>query len=502
MVFTRWAVMVLTWDCLIYSHILLLRYFGPATISSTVKNGWLGFDILYCLVFISFPIYGLLADVKIGRHRTIIIGIVLCFLSLIIAASGYVVNSFYPSSVILLTTYGVAYVLEVAGYGSFKANIIQYNIDQIVGASSRELSALIYWHFVCVPIVFTLFELGRCLIDQIYFPFITSILAGVAVSLVLVSHSLFKHKLENITLIKNPIRLIIRVLCYARKHKYPENRSALTYWEEEAPSRLDLGKDKYGGPFTEEEVEDVKTVFRMLPLFIAVFSFAATDEAYHWIFTGTVRSKCEDLSITECLLSTQFFKFLISGLLLLFHLLVIKVCCYKYIPGILKLVTCGQVFAILTLLSKFAILHFFQIHTGTFLPSASKMMLLPQIFLGFTFAILFPASLEFTIAQSPVHMRGVMVGIWFASLGCGYLFNINIKYLFDCHNEYLCTASYYYLTKSAVVFVILIVFVILARNYKYRVRENEVNVHQIVDDHYQRYMEQEEQYRSNIQFSH
>ena len=97
---------------------------------------------------------------------------------------------------------------------------------------------------------------------------ITFIASGVSVSLVLVSHSFFKHKLENISLIKNPIKLIVRVLCYARKHKYPENRSALTYWEEEAPSRLDLGKNKYGGPFTEEEVEDVKTLFRMLPLFI------------------------------------------------------------------------------------------------------------------------------------------------------------------------------------------------------------------------------------------
>ena len=39
-------------------------------------------------------------------------------------------------------------------------------------------------------------------------------------------------------------------------------------------------------------------------------------------------------------------------------------------------------------------------------------------------------------------------------------------------------------------------FVILAKYYKFRVRENEVtcNIHQIVDDHYQRYMEQEEQY--------
>ena len=495
MVFTRWAVMVLTWDCLIYCHILLLRYFVPSTITSaTVNNGWIGFDILYCLVFISFPLHGLLADVKIGRHRTIIIGIVFCFLSMIFVGFGYVVNSFYPSNIILLTTYGVAYVFEGAGYCSFKANIIQYNIDQIVGASSREINTLIYWHSLCVPIVFTLFELGRCLIDQRYFLLIDFILAGVAISFVLVSHSLFKHKLENITLIKNPIRLIIRVLCYARKHKYPENRSALTYWEEEAPSRLDLGKDKYGGPFTVEEVEDTKTVFRMLPLFIAVISFASTDEVYHWIFLGMHNS-----GPISCLLSTQFINFLTSSLLLLFYLSIIKVCCNKYIPGILKLIACGQIFALLTQISKFAIMHFFQDHETSISPFSSKILLLPQVFHGFTFAVIVPASLEFTIAQSPVHMRAVMVGIWFASLGCGYLFNINIKYLFDCHNEYLCTTSYYYLTKCAVVFVILIMFVILARNYKYRVRENEVNVHQIVDDHYQRYMEQEEMYK--IQFS-
>ena len=37
-------------------------------------------------------------------------------------------------------------------------------------------------------------------------------------------------------------------------------------------------------------------------------------------------------------------------------------------------------------------------------------------------------------------------------------------------------------------------FVILAKYYKYRVRENEVNIVQIVDDHYRRYLEQEEQY--------
>ncbi len=53
------------------------------------------------------------------------------------------------------------------------------------------------------------------------------------------------------------LKTIYRVLKFAAK---PLNRSALTYWEEDVPSRMDLGKSKYGGPFTTEQVEDVKTM--------------------------------------------------------------------------------------------------------------------------------------------------------------------------------------------------------------------------------------------------
>ena len=473
-----------------YCHILLLRYFVTSTIPS-VQTGWHGFDILYCLVYLSFPLFGLMADVWIGRHKTIITGIILCFSSMIIAGIGYVLNSFYPSKAILWPAYGMAYMLEAMGYCSFKANIIQYNIDQLIGASSSEISALVYCHSTGIPIVFLLFELGRCLIDHSYILLLTFLLSGVAASFVLVSHSLFKHHLENISLIKNPIKLIARVLYYAWKHKYPENRSALTYWEEETPSRLDLGKEKYGGPFTEEEIEDVKTAFRMLPLFMATFSLAVTEEVHHWIFTGV-----SDITVMDCFVSTQFFKFLTTSFLLLFYLLVLRLICRRYIPNILTLLTIGQVFAFLTLLCKFSVLFLYPDHLTLNLPYSSKMLLLPQVLHAFTFAFIFPASLEFTIAQSPVHMRGVMVGIWFAAIGFGVLFNINIKYLFGCENQYLCTDFYYYLTKASLVFVVLTVFVILAKRYKYRVRENEVNIHQIVDDHYQRYMEQEEEYNA------
>ena len=43
---------------------------------------------------------------------------------------------------------------------------------------------------------------------------------------------------------------------------------------------------------------------------------------------------------------------------------------------------------------------------------------------GISFALIFPTSLEFTIAQSPHEMRGLMVGLWYAAFGVGYIFSI------------------------------------------------------------------------------
>ena len=51
---------------------------------------------------------------------------------------------------------------------------------------------------------------------------------------------------------KKPLKIIFGVLNYSLKHNYPERRSAFTYLEDDIPSRIDLGVEKYGGPFTYE----------------------------------------------------------------------------------------------------------------------------------------------------------------------------------------------------------------------------------------------------------
>ena len=84
------------------------------------------------------------------------------------------------------------------------------------------------------------------------------------VSLALCLDSLFNHWFVKEPVGHNHFKLFFGVLRYAIKNKYPHQRSALTYWEDKPYSRIDLAKGKYGGPFTTEQVEDVKIVLRSL----------------------------------------------------------------------------------------------------------------------------------------------------------------------------------------------------------------------------------------------
>ena len=75
------------------------------------------------------------------------------------------------------------------------------------------------------------------------------------------------------------------------------------------------------------------------------------------------------------------------------------------------------------------------------------------------------------------------------------------KYTFSYQEEIHCQILYYQVLKSVIILVILIIFLILAKRYKFRVRENEINVHLIAEEHYERYLDQEVEYRREMGLS-
>ena len=138
------------------------------------------------------------------------------------------------------------------------------------------------------------------------------------------------------------------MLNYARKTKYPERRSALTYFDEEEPSRLDYGKHKFGGPFTEEEVEDVKTILRLLPVFLSLFGIYIANNLVkkenpfqlHLIPTTTQNFNCvaglqKMIFYSIAVLLIPVYRFIVFPLL------------HKHIPSLLKRTGAGVVLCLI-----------------------------------------------------------------------------------------------------------------------------------------------------------
>ena len=153
----------------------------------------------------------------------------------------------------------------------------QLGLDQMPDASPANITSFIAW---------TIFSIGAgCWIAKFLYVIpkhwneifvghqVFSLYVVCCMSIVCSSLFLFGRKWLIIVpkSSQSALKTIYQVLKFAAKHKAPLNRSALTYWEEDIPSRLDLGKSRYGGPFTTEQVEDVKTFFKILIVILPVF---------------------------------------------------------------------------------------------------------------------------------------------------------------------------------------------------------------------------------------
>ena len=95
--------------------------------------------------------------------------------------------------------------------------------------------------------------------------------------------------------------------------------------------------------------------------------------------------------------------------------------------------------------------------------------------------------LEFIIAQSPDKMKGLAFGIMLAFYGIGNVF-AEVLQVFLFHT--LC----YDIPVLLLLTVLFLVFLVLSKHYTLRERNKEINIQAIVEEHYERYLDQEEEY--------
>ena len=313
---------------------------------------------------------------------------------------------------------------------------------------------------------------------------------------------------------QNPLKSIYSVLKYAATHKHPTRRSALTYWEEDILSRIDLGKSKYGGPFTTEQVEDVKTFFRLLvvsigvsvllyPLFLCNYSLSMF--ASHFQHQGKLSHSKDYYNVLLDFVTS-------ASVVIIFGIPLYELAIYplarNWIPSTLKRVGIGAFGTIIVASITLTVDMVGHTHTNSTMEcmfvenrTASSVVdinvlcvgIVLGIVIGIELASLFVALFEFLCAQTPHTMKGLIIGLSFASAQ-GLLSALTGATLtiwahaWSPHVTHPSCAFWFYLFIIVVIVVGLVMFGIVATWYRKRERDELLHQQKFVEDYYNKYI--------------
>ena len=330
----------------------------------------------------------------------------------------------------------------------------------------------------------------------------------------------------------NPYKLVYRVVKFAWHHKIPVRRSAFTYCEDEWPSRLDLGKQKYGGPFTVEQVEDVKAflgILKVLVFIVPLFMLQFVSESMlprfaihrHLFFKPPGNTSFHSSGHMIRIEGIIHYLFLSSGLLspllvvvsLPLYIFLLRPFITYHIPGLLKTILkrigIGLLLIILSLLCALAmdvVIHernsnqlcMFSLNHTTHIVNESTSyrprlyqnvyFFISQHVLSALYNMLIDiAVFEFIASQSPYAMKGLLIGVLFSLRILAQALGIFMVVPFSTSwktNYPLSCGSGFYITNISIGVITFIVYVLVAKNYKHRIRDEPSFIRQYAEEYY------------------
>ena len=321
------------------------------------------------------------------------------------------------------------------------------------------------------------------------------------------------------------------MLVYAWQHKCPERRSAFTYWEEDIPPRIDLGKSKYGGPFTTEEVEDTKTFLRILLLLASLAGYHLSGHGYS-LLSQLMKAQCPSRWVLGLVGDPMHLTLIVIIIGVPIHQFIILRYFQQYLPNMLKRMGLGILCCLVkevinivihaTMIGSYQCKHIDSMNfdscfllenhvvsdNGTCLNIAEAtdnhfeciqhdvpflLLIIPNLLQGLSFLLVFMTALEFICAQAPLRLKGLLIGVWYASLAINYLVvqvsevTINAKISWEVFHE----------VKSFAIFLFLILYLYVSRWYSYRQRDEVVNEQYLIEEIYERELDLAEKYEQS-----
>lgn len=513
----RWRQKIILSVLLIW--IVLVRSFDPAILYSIQYHSHHEKELydnvqsaLTILIYLSLPVCGLLADFRCGRLNiaiaSAIIGAVCSLMYVLLSVS---VISIETSTIFVFVVNPV--LLYTRCY--FEVFLLCLGTEQLIDMSSNsnQLSSYIWWHNWCTILGIMITTFSTCLFEAHKATFATYAISAHLMFLIVIIMTAFimKRWITQYSYTENPLKLIFSVLCFAARNKYPINRSALTYWEEVEPSRINLGKAKYGGPFLEKDVESVKTFFRLLPLvtIITMINFP---------YQTLGRFTQEDMSLRQCLLSgTYFIVYCVTLFVIPIYQFIIKPYCFsQFSLSMLRRIGVGIALTVLAKLGYLAIdlsittpayinhneticlLQTVSSNTSALLVDTSYYLLIPDCINAIGILFIMPGSLEFVFAQAPSNMNILLIGLWYSLSALYRMAGWMMIKPFKAASQYLApSCEAYVLSMNFMVMLIsLILFLLFSRRYKFHSHEDVFNAHLTAELYYENEFHKREAYGS------
>ena len=445
--------------------------------------------------FMLYFIPGLIADVWCGRFRVILVSFEVVWFGALFLTLGAGFYTATPETKFYIST--VATAVVYIGKAGFEANVLQFGCDQLADAPSSDLSSFISWSVWSNNVGFASgFILSYTLYSAIkqFSVMISGLVVSLGFCLTLTTHFCWSHKWLMIEAQPiNPYRSVYNVLKYAWKHKHPEKRSSLTYWEEGLPSRIDLGKSKYGGPFTVEQVEDVKTFGRILCILVfAVVSLVGYGPVIFGEFVFFFHLGINNDSFAlSAIKNRQFCVYCTILMVPIYEVLLSVPLLKKYAPSSLVSIQLALILVTLSVFSNFlldAVGHRISAYDveclfdynelkNTTLSLSRLTAILPVVPGSLGYTIGYISILKFLVAQSPKHMTGMFIGLFYSLWGLATFVGFMVALPFFLaypqvtNSSGLSCGSAYYLLCSIICAFGTFCSAVLAKQYKYRLRE-------------------------------
>ena len=489
------TILILVWNLCVaigleYFSLPLLPALG--NINNIVRICVYGVLAIFLLFY---PLAGYLADAHWGRYKTIFgslrflllsvliiifLGILGTVISLAIALTidyNYSYESLgsvkIVSIVVLCLAFGLPILfgifLIVFSLVAFSANVIQYGIDQLeYNAHGENVVLYVYWYvWTCymaqfiMKVVITIFGSGVSYsINSLIFLIVLPIMIGI--TFCIKQCSIHWELVDTPPQTDNPYKLIYQIINFAMNYDNLMHLRSYNHSEARPNSRLDLAKERYGGPFTTNQVEEVKSFLRifciLLTLGPVLMAEIAVREllpmlAYHMdrypsyanVLAASSNYPYDPL---KSLISSEALTPLIIVVVLPLYIYLLRPCLYNYIPGAIKRIGLGMVFmflsALCTLLidtsghirthhARNATLHlttcflnadydydypYYDDTVHVLVLHISSYVLTIQCTLNaIGYMLFYISTFEFICAQSPQSMKGVLICGFFAIKG-------------------------------------------------------------------------------------